>query len=224
VKTVTVVIPAYNEEERIGATLRAVMQRGFAGEIIVVDDGSSDNTAMIARDAGARVIQLERNLGKGEALNRAAACVSSDVVVFLDADLGDSAGQGELLVKPVLEGLADVAVARFPRPKKKGGFGLVKKLAAWGIRQAGMEVKEPLSGQRAMSREVLRDVLPFHGGFGIEVGMSIRALRHGYRIIEVDTSMSHAETGRDIKGFLHRGRQFLDVLKVIIVEARGGGG
>ena len=86
-----------------------------------------------------------------------------------------------------------------------------------------MEVTEPLSGQRAMTKKVLLDVLPLSSGFGLEVGMSIRALRRGYRIVEVDTTMTHAETGRDLQGFLHRGRQFLDVLKVIIKEAKGVG-
>ncbi|HOV43176.1 MAG TPA: glycosyltransferase family 2 protein, partial [Syntrophothermus lipocalidus] len=59
-------------------------------------------------------------------------------------------------------------------------------------------------------------------GFGVELGMSLRALARGYRLLEVDTTMTHAETGRDVKGFVHRGRQFWDVLKVILKEAKGG--
>lgn len=221
-KTVSVIIPAYNEEERIANTLRAIKERGFATEIIVVDDGSRDRTVEIAQAEGVKVLQLACNRGKGEALNQAVPHAKGDIIVFLDADLGGSAGQGELLLGPILEGEADLTIARFPRPKKKGGFGLVKRLAAWGIRQAGMEAGEPLSGQRAMTRQALLTLLPFSSGFGIEVGMSIRALRQGYRIEEVDTTMSHAETGRDIKGFIHRGKQFLDVLKVIIKETKGG--
>jgi len=223
-KTVTVVIPAYNEEARIASTVRAVKESGVAHQILVVDDGSRDRTAVIAREAGAEVIELERNRGKGEALNRAVSHVKGDIVVFLDADLGDSAGQAGLLVKPVLENRADITIARFPPPKNKGGFGLVKGLAAQALRRAGMEAKEPLSGQRAMTKEVLFQLLPFPSGFGVEVGMSLRALARGYRLLEVDTTMSHAETGRDIKGFLHRGRQFLDVLKVILRETKGCGG
>lgn len=223
-KSVTVVIPAFNEEERIARTLCAVKEAGFAGDIIVVDDGSLDRTAEIARAQGVKVVELGRNLGKGEALNCAVPHINGAVVVFLDADLGDSASQGELLAKPILEGQADLTIARFPQAKKKGGFGLVKRLAAWGIRRAGMEARAPLSGQRAMTREVLSELLPFRAGFGVEVGMTIRALYKGYRVVEVDTTMSHAETGRDLRGFIHRGKQFRDVLKVILMEARRGRG
>ncbi len=223
-KTVTVVIPAYNEETKIASTLRAVKESGVADQILVVDDGSKDRTAAIARDEGVEVIELEKNCGKGEALNRSVPFINGDIVVFLDADLGDSAGQAELLVRPVLENQADITIARFPPPKNKGGFGLVKGLAARALQRAGMEAREPLSGQRAMTKKVLLELVPFSSGFGVEVGMSLRALARGYRLLEVDTTMSHAETGRDVKGFLHRGRQFLDVLKVILKETKGCGG
>jgi glycosyltransferase involved in cell wall biosynthesis len=219
----SVLIPAYNEEARLGATLRAVREAGFADEVVVVDDGSQDGTARVAENEGARVVRLPRNLGKGEALNRGAREVRGDVVVLLDADLGASAGQGALLLGPLAAGRADIAVAVFPPVRRKAGFGMVKRLARWALRREGLDAREPLSGQRAMRREVLLDLLPFHSGFGIEVGMSIRALRKGYRIEEVDTTMSHAETGRDVRGFLHRGRQFLDVLRVVLRETRGGG-
>ena len=80
--------------------------------------------------------------------------------------------------------------------------------------------EEPLSGQRAMTDKVLRDILPFHSGFGIEIGMTIRALRRGYRVVEVPVNMTHAETGRNLKGFIHRGKQFMDVARVILEENR----
>ncbi|NLB18101.1 MAG: hypothetical protein GX825_05070 [Syntrophomonadaceae bacterium] len=97
---------------------------------------------------------------------------------------------------------------------------MVKRLASWGIAREGLLVREPLSGQRAMTIEVLEAILPFHSGYGIEIGMTIRAVRNGYRVMEVPVNMSHAETGRDLKGFIHRGRQFLDVGKVLIAENR----
>ena len=79
----------------------------------------------------------------------------------------------------------------------------------------------PLSGQRAMNKEVLQAVTPFKEAYGVELGMTIKALQKGYKVIEVPTTMTHNETGRDIKGFLHRGRQFIDVLKVIKAESGG---
>ena len=166
------------------------------------------------------VVNLTANVGKGEAINRGVRGVEADVFIFLDADLGDTAREAARILRPVLNGEADLCVARFPPPKKKGGIGMVKRLAAWGIAREGMIAREPLSGQRAMTSQVLQDILPFHSGFGIEVGMTIRALRRGYRIIEVPVQMSHAETGRNLKGFIHRGRQFLDVARVILAENR----
>ncbi|HBQ85947.1 MAG TPA: glycosyl transferase, partial [Syntrophomonas sp.] len=74
------------------------------------------------------------------------------------------------------------------------------------------------SGQRAMTREVLEAVTPFREGYGVELGMTIKALQKGFRIMEVPTTMTHNETGRDLKGFLHRGKQFVDVVRVIRQE------
>jgi len=143
-------------------------------------------------------------------------------VAFLDADLGSSAGEAGKIIQPVLDGTADLCIASFPPPKKKGGFGIVKRTAVWALRRAGMsEVNAPLSGQRAMTREVLHAVTPFHEAYGVELGMSIKALKRGYKIAEVPTMMGHNETGRDIKGFLHRGKQLLDVLRVIIIGTGG---
>jgi len=220
-KTIWAVIPAYNEAERIGQTIRAVQSIPGIEKIMVVNDGSTDATAEEVKKTGVYLLDLPRNLGKGGAMNRAAAEVDADIVVFLDADLGDSASQAELIIKPVLEGQADLAIAAFPPPRRKGGFGLVKKTASWAIRRAGsLESTAPLSGQRAMTREVLQAVLPFNESYGVELGMTIRALRKGFRVVEVPTQMSHKETGRDLQGFLHRGRQWRDVVRVVIKEWR----
>ena len=77
-----------------------------------------------------------------------------------------------------------------------------------------MEVNSPLSGQRAMSKEVLSALTPFHEAYGVELGMTLKALAKGFRVQEVMTTMKHNETGRDLKGFIHRGKQFVDILKV----------
>ncbi|HQA08246.1 MAG TPA: glycosyltransferase family 2 protein [Syntrophomonadaceae bacterium] len=220
-KTIWAVIPAYNEAESIGRTIRALQAIPSIDKIMVVNDGSTDATADEVRKTGVYLLDLPYNMGKGGAMNKAVGEVDADIVLFLDGDLGDSASQAELILKPVLEGQADLAIAAFPPPKRKGGFGLVKKTAAWAIQRAGnLQSKAPLSGQRAMTREVLEAVLPFDKSYGVELGMTIRALRKGFRVVEVPTEMSHKETGRDLQGFLHRGRQWWDVLKVVISEWR----
>lgn len=220
-KTIWAVIPAYNEAERISQTIRAVQTVPEIEKIMVVNDGSTDTTADEVRKTGVYLVDLPRNVGKGGAMNRAAAELDADIILFLDGDLGDSASQAGTILKPVLEGAADLAVASFPPPRRKGGFGLVKKTAAWAIRRAGnLQSTAPLSGQRAMTREVLQAVLPFDRSYGVELGMTIRALRQGFRVVEVPTAMSHKETGRDFQGFKHRGRQLWDVLKVVVREWR----
>ncbi len=218
-KTISVVIPAFNEANRIGDTLQAVKKIDTISKIIVINDASTDNTSAVARDYTADIIDLKENQGKGGAMNAALPYINSDIIVFLDADLGDSAGEARKIIDVVLAGEADLAIAAFPPPQKKGGFGLVKGLATKALKNAGaIEVIAPLSGQRAMTKEVLQAVTPFSQAYGVELAMSIKALRHGFRLLEVPTMMKHNETGRDLAGFLHRGKQFVDVLKVIINE------
>ncbi|MCF8009715.1 MAG: glycosyltransferase family 2 protein [Clostridiales bacterium] len=214
-KKVSVIIPAYNETCRIASTVSAVKSIPEVGEVLVVDDGSSDNTAAEAERAGASVILMPVNSGKGAALTRGAYSVKFDTIALLDGDLGPSAEEGRLLMLPVLENSVDMTIAGFPSPKK-GGFGLVKGFAAAVIKIfTGLKVKSPLSGQRVMTGEVLEKVLPFASGYGVELDLTLKAGRMGYKIKEVPVKMQHHETGRDIKGFIHRGKQFVHILRVL---------
>lgn len=217
---VIALIPAHNEGARIAATVRAACGVKQIDRLIVIDDGSSDGTADIARDAGAEVLVIERNVGKGAALDVGLAAIRAEagIVVLLDGDLGTSAEQAELLIEPVLSGSADMSVARFPRPPGKAGFGLVMTLARWGIRRLGgpFDAQAPLSGQRALTQGALDACTPFAFGYGVEVALTIRALRAGLRVVEVPTTMQHAATGRDLAGFRHRGRQFTHVLNALV--------
>ncbi|MBS3908273.1 MAG: glycosyltransferase family 2 protein [Actinobacteria bacterium] len=213
--SVVAVIAAYNEADRIAATVRATKKIGEVTRVLVVDDGSIDGTARVAAEAGADVLGLERNLGKGKALESAMPDVTEDIILFLDGDLGECAGEAALILEPVLKGTADMAIADFPKPEKAGGIGLAKGLGRWGIKRfTGQTMREPLSGQRAV-RSVLVKNLSFESGYGLEVGLSIDILRQGCRVIEVPVKMTHRETGRDLAGVIHRGRQFVDILSVI---------
>lgn len=214
---VVAVIPAYNEEQRIGKTVAALKSLENLKEVVVVDDGSSDATASEAEAAGASLVRLNRNRGKGGALNKALEKLQADIFLLVDADLEETAAEARGLMTLVSEGQADMAIADLPRPERKAGFGLVRKLAAWGIfRLTGFSPSEPLSGQRALRSEILPAVLPLEAGFGVEVGLTIDALRAGFLVQEVDLPLRHASTGRDLAGFAHRGRQFLAVLSVIL--------
>jgi hypothetical protein len=122
-----------------------------------------------------------------------------------------------------------MTVATFPPPAGRAGFGLVKGLARKGIRTLGgpsarsFAASAPLSGQRALTPACLDRVTPFAFGYGVEVALTVRALRAGMRVVEVPTSMSHDATGSDLSGFAHRGTQFAHVawaLARLAVERR----
>lgn len=212
---ISVIIPAYNAEDRIAEALAGVKKIAQVDEIIVVDDCSHDGTAAAAKKEGAVVYRNEKNLGKGGAMRVGIKKAAGDILLFLDDDLGEAA-EAEKLLAPVLKGEADMTIATFPPAKRKGGFGFVKGLSRWGIKKCtGLTVQTPLSGQRALKKEILQKI-QIADGFGMETALTIDAARAGFRILEVETNMSHHETGRSPRAFLHRMKQFVAVASVLI--------
>ncbi len=230
----SVVIPAYNEADALPETLRAARasleaEPLLAGvELIVVDDGSTDGTEGAASAGGAdAVVRHDRNRGKGAALETGLRRASGDLLLLLDADLRGTAAEAATLLRPVLEGASDVAIAAFPRVGGKSGFGLAQGLARWGVRRlTGRTVEFPLSGQRVLSRRALESLGGLAAGYGIETAMTVDLLRAGFRLVEVPTTMAHRRTRRDLAGFRHRGRQLLSIARVLLHRAlmgrRGG--
>jgi len=218
VDRVVALVAALNEAERVSTTVEAISTVSGVDEIVVVDGGSSDATAEEARGAGARVLIAPASAGgKGGALEGALDRIEpAGIYLLLDADLGSTAKEAELLLVAVKGGLADLAIGTLPRQEGHGGFRLVKRTAKGVILGlAGFRTREPLSGQRAMRREVLDAVRPLARGFGVEVAMTIDAVRAGFRVVEVPVAMEHAATGRDLRGFMHRAHQGLDLLRAI---------
>jgi glycosyltransferase involved in cell wall biosynthesis len=216
---VSVLIPAYNEQDRIIDTIKGLKDVKQVEEVIVINDGSTDQTADRAKKAGAKLVNMKKNMGKAAALREGLKYAKNNIIVFLDADVGLSSKEVEKLIKPIILDEADVVIAKFPKAPVKGGFGIVKTLAKKGVKYfTGKELESVLSGQRAFKREVLENLDTFYKGFGIEVGMTIDILQKGYRVKEVEVNMTHSFTSRDLKGFLHRGRQFLDILKVLVYK------
>jgi glycosyltransferase involved in cell wall biosynthesis len=226
-----IIVAAYNEADRIEATLAALLRAFPGAPVWVADDGSRDRTPEIARAAGARVVRTERVIGKGGAVTLAvrealdegpggdgAPDPAEPVFVLCDGDLGDSAAQLAPLAEAVRRGEADLVVAAFAR-RVGGGVGLALGFARWAIRRrCGLEVTAPISGQRALSAGTLRDVLPFASGFGMELGMTIDAVRAGHRVGELELDLEHRATGRTPAGFAHRARQLLDFLRAYIAR------
>jgi len=207
---VFVIIPAWNEEERIAATVRAAAE---LGPVLVMDDGSRDATTRRARGAGARVLTTRRNLGKGAAMAAGVAALPDRAryVLFLDADLEDTAANAVPLVEAVRSGSCDMAIA-LPPPQPGGGHGLVVGLAREGIKRlTGFEAEVPLSGQRCLTRRAAEQA-GYAPRFGVEVGLTIDLLRAGYRVAEVPADLRHRVTGEDWRSQMHRARQYRDVL------------
>jgi glycosyltransferase involved in cell wall biosynthesis len=215
-----VIVAARNEADRVGETV-AALRGAFPGAAVwVADDASDDDTAEVAMAAGARVVSRGRPHGKGGNATAAAEAALSEegeapaLVLLCDADLGASAAALTPLVDAVEAGECDLAVAAFGR-RVGGGFGVALGFARWAIRRlCGFEAEAPISGQRALRADVLRATLPFARGYGMEIGMTVDAVRAGYRVREHELDLSHRATVRDLRGFAHRARQLLDFVRV----------
>lgn len=215
---VVAIVPAKDEAERISSTVRAVAALPHTMTVIVVDDGSADDTAALAADAGAYVSRHPHTMGKATAMATGVQYAQQlgyarSPVLFVDADLEDSAGAITPIVEPVLEGAADLTIANLPKQKTAGGgSGRVVRLARDGIERAtGRRVEQPLSGQRCLNPAALEAALPFASGWGVEVGMTIDVLNAGLRVEEVPVELHHRVTGTDLRAKLHRAAQFRDV-------------
>jgi glycosyltransferase involved in cell wall biosynthesis len=188
--------------------------------MLVADDHSTDGTARVARAAGAEVVSAPRRLGKGGAntlaVQRLLENGPTPTLVLCDGDLGASASELPRLVAALERGEGDLAIAAFAR-RVGGGFGAALGFSRWAIRRrTGLEPRAPISGQRAMRPEVVRNVVPFAPGFGMETAMTIDAHRAGFRLIEVELPLEHRATGRTLGGFLHRFRQLLAFARVYV--------
>lgn len=222
---IAAVVAARNEADRIGETLGALRSAMPDVALWVADDASTDGTAEAAMAAGAQVVSRGRPHGKGANVGAGVeAALSADpapqLVLLCDGDLGASAAELARLVDAIQGGECDLAVATFSR-RVGGGFGVALGFARWAIRRrCGLETQAPISGQRAMRVEVLRAVLPFARGYGMEVGMTIDAVRAGYRLREYELDLSHRATGRSLAGFTHRARQLSDFARVYLARRR----
>jgi hypothetical protein len=204
-QALTILVAARDEEGRIAATVEALRAQFPGVEVVVADDGSRDRTAEEAEAAGATVVRLPRR-GKGQALSAAERAATPGALLLFDADLrGD--------VRALAAGRAGgLRVARFTR-REGGGLGVAKAVAQALIRlRAGVEAAEPLSGQRFLDERARAAVFPLAPGFGAETRMTIDAVRAGIGFEEVELDLEHRATGRDLRGFAHRGRQLVDLV------------
>jgi len=193
-------IPAYNEESSIAkVVLRA---KSYVDLVMVCDDGSSDDTGMIAEALGAKVIRHERNMGKGEALKslfKEALNLKPKVVVTIDADGQHSPDEIPRLIEPVLKGEADIVVgSRYLPSGKYLDIPLYRRLGLYfinklSIKVGGVKVRDAQSGFRAFSLKALEALQPLleSKGYEVEVEQLIKARELGLRVMEVPITVKY---------------------------------
>ena len=198
--TVSVVLPALNEQETVGTIVAAIraglMERhGLVDELVVMDSGSTDGTYDVAVQAGAKVVrrdevlgELESLPGKGEVLWRSLAATTGDLLVFVDSDLRDFTPNfvtgllGPLLTDPsvqLVKATYDRALTHGETVVPAGGGRVTELVARPMINLHWPELAgfvQPLSGEYAARRELLEQ-LPFPTGYGVEIGILVDALR-----------------------------------------------
>jgi len=181
---VSVIIPAFNEESTVATVVKVVNEVSFVDEIIVVNDGSSDNTEQEAINAGAHVINHETNKGKGEALYTGYKEAECDIIAFIDADIYNlTSKKVEKMIKPILDGKTDITKTKFSRASGRVTELTAKPLLNFFFPEIPFE--QPLSGQFAARKEVLKKI-NFEKDYGVDVGIVIDADVLGISITEVD--------------------------------------
>ena len=151
---VSVIIPAFNEENTVARVVEVIKKVSCVDEIIVVNDGSSDNTAEEASNAGAIVINHEVNKGKGEALFTGYKYAECDIIAFIDADIHNlTSKKVESMIKPILMGKTDITKTKFARESGRVTELTAKPLLNFFFPEISFE--QPLSGQFAARKEIL---------------------------------------------------------------------
>lgn len=218
---VCAIVPLYNEEERALSTINALKKIKRIDSITAIDDGSVDGTWEVIKSIdGIEVIRHKKNMGKGKSIKDGLEKSPGDIYLLLDGDLCHTAQKLSPLIEEVEKGSCHMCIARMP-DSKGGGVGFLKFFSSFGLRLiTGIDFPCPLSGQRAVSSQVINDRrIKIYDGFGVEFGMLIGAIKCGYSIKAIELDLEHRVTGKDLRGYIHRIKQFKDVFRVFIAEA-----
>src|SRR5436190_14059988 len=221
---ILVAIPAFNEGPTIGSVV--LKARQFASEVIVVDDGSSDDTAETAAMAGAHVIQHARNLGKGAAIRSAwlyAREYAPEALVLIDGDHQHDPNDIPRLVKTILSGKSDLVIgvrwgktSRMPIYRRVGKRALDYATAA--AAKKGL-LTDSQSGYRVFSRRAVESLEPTEDGLSIESQLLLEAQERSLRIEEVNIDSRYDLDGSTISAGKH-GTSVLGRIIVLVSEKR----
>ncbi|HHU82196.1 MAG TPA: glycosyltransferase family 2 protein [Firmicutes bacterium] len=205
---VAVIIPAFNEERTVGRVIRAARNSPGISQIIVVNDGSTDRTAAIAEKAGAKVIDLSANMGKGAAVATGVEAATAEIILLLDADLvGLRPSHIHALLQPLLQDEADMTVGVFTDGRK--------------VTDLSQRLTPFLSGQRAVKREILEAITDLKSsGFGMEVSLSRFAKQENLRVFyiplrRISQIMKEEKRGL-VRGFAARMKMYWEIVLLLL--------
>ena len=183
-KSVSIVIPAYNEEATVAKVVSVARKLSYVDEVIVVDDGSTDRTVEEAENAGATVISHIMNEGKGSAIKTGFKNSHGNIVAFIDADISNFTSEKiDKIIRPILEDQTDITKTKFARESGRVTELTAKPLLGFFFPELNYE--QPLSGQFAGKRSALNKIR-FEKDYGVDVGIVLDADVHGIKILEVD--------------------------------------
>ena len=183
-KSVSIVIPAYNEEATVARVVGVARKLDYVDEVIVVDDGSTDRTVEEAENAGATVISHIMNEGKGSAIKTGFKNSHGNIVAFIDADISNFTSEKiDKIIRPILEDQTDITKTKFARESGRVTELTAKPLLGFFFPELSYE--QPLSGQFAGKRSALNKIR-FEKDYGVDVGIVLDADVHGIKILEVD--------------------------------------
>lgn len=201
---ILIIIPAFNEGENIKRTLAEVKALAFAVEVLVVNDGSADDTARVAKAAGVKVLSLPFNLGIGGAVQAGfqyALRENFDIAVQVDGDGQHDVAYVEKLIDPVLKGEADMAIgSRFLPPYLSYRSSLIRRIGIHFFAHllsflTGAKVTDPTSGFRAFSKKLIKTFAADYPYDFPEPEAIILARHCNARILEVPVKMRKREAG-----------------------------
>ena len=220
---ITVGLPAYNEEKNIAKII--VQLKKVADQIIVCDDGSTDSTSIIAESLGAIIIKHPKNLGYGSAIRSIflkAREINSEILVTIDSDGQHKIEDVEKVVKPVVDGRADISIgSRFldkddNAPKyRKLGINIITKVTNSSLSE---KITDSQSGFRAYNNKVLQALTPSDSGMGISTEILIKSSNLGFKIAEVPTEIQYEGDTSSQNPVSHGTGVLLSTLKYISIE------
>ena len=236
--TVSVVIPAYNEEERLPMTLKRIYdylsKRSFSFEIIVVDDGSTDRTAAIAERflqsrRGGAVLKNDANHGKGFSVKRGVLHARGKYILFSDADLSTPIDELEKLLQLISDGSCDIAIAsrahgesdiRVPQPWYRKTMGQIFNIFVQLLAVRG--IKDTQCGFKCFKRDAAMRIFPQQQltRFGFDVEILYIARKAGYVIQEVPVAWINSPQSR-VHAVTDSGRMFLDLWRIRLNDLKG---